>query len=63
MLRIIGKAIGIAVILILNFAFWCYVEQTTDTSEWTELARFLYMSANFYARKLTVMVTRIYYVK
>jgi hypothetical protein len=55
MLRIIGKAIGIAVILILNFAFWCYVEQTMDTSEWTELARFLYMTANFYALYQTII--------
>lgn len=55
MLRIIGKAIGIAVILILNFAFWCYVEQTIDTSEWTKLARFLYMTANVYALYQTII--------
>lgn len=55
MLKIIGKAIGIGLILLLNFLFWCYVEQTTDTSSWTELARFLYMSANFYAIYQTII--------
>lgn len=55
MLKIIGKAIGIAIILVLNFLFWCYVEQTTDTVEWSKLARFLYMTANFYALYQTII--------
>lgn len=55
MLKIIGKATGIAIILVLNFLFWCYVEQTTDSTKWSELARFLYMTANFYALYQTII--------
>jgi hypothetical protein len=55
MLKIIGKAIGIALILVLNFLFWCYVEQTTDTAEWSKLARFLYMTGNFYTLYQTII--------
>ena len=55
MWKVIGKALGIAVVFTLNFLFWSYVEQTSETADWSKLARFLYMTANVYMLYKTIL--------
>jgi hypothetical protein len=56
MLGVIGKMIGIAVVMTINFVFWAYVEQTLRQESWHIISRFLYMSANAYILYRTIII-------
>jgi hypothetical protein len=57
MFKFIGKMFGVTTVLLINYFFWCYVEQTLIQENWNYISRFLFMTANAYILFQTIINT------